>query len=278
MGLDTEDTVVEYRDHEGRAHVKPSTRACVYAPRFASVLSVSEPLTGLAIDRASGTHDGQPLAALHGRTVLDEQVQRDSLYAMHMRARASSVLVQESDSSLVKNDRPNIHAKLVNAFEDYGFIREGLYGKVDIAILEAAIEAAFAWDGDQSLAIYAVDQAGQAVVGKRFAEDMTGIEDRRKPGDLQIVKVADKASAHAGDVVTFTIRFDNVGDRELLNVRVVDNLTPRLQFIEGSIQSSAHGSMHLEDNQAGGKVLTFEFTEPLKGKTGAFITFQCKVL
>lgn len=277
-GLDTEDTVVEYKDHEGTAYVKASTQACIYAPRFAAVRTVSEPLTGVAIDRATGAHEGTPLASLHGKLGIDQQTQRDSLYAIHMRARASGLENRTTEDTFTKNDRHQLHTKLVNAFMDFGFIRDGKFDKVDIAILEQAIEAAFVWDGDLSVAVFAHDQAGQQVTGRRMAEDITGSEDPRGPGDLQIVKVADKSAAQPGEIVTFMIRFDNVGGKDLFDVRVVDNLTPRLQFIEGSIKSSSPGEMVLEDNGAGGKVLTFQFAEPLKAKTGAFVTFQCRVL
>jgi uncharacterized repeat protein (TIGR01451 family) len=123
----------------------------------------------------------------------------------------------------------------------------------------------------------AQDQSGQVIQSRAAVEEYVGVEDRRTPGELKLLKVADKSSAHPGDLVTFTIRFDNVGGRDLLKVRIVDNLSPRLQFVDGSISSNFDGALNVTDNGAGGKLLTFEFDQPLKGKTGGFISFQCKV-
>ena len=46
--------------------------------------------------------------------------------------------------------------------------------------------------------------------------------------------------AHAlpGEVVEFTHRFDNVGDHEIGNVTIVDNLTTRLEYVPNSATSS----------------------------------------
>ncbi len=43
QGLDTEDTIAEFTDHKGKQRTSKSNKVCVYAPRFASVRSVSLP-------------------------------------------------------------------------------------------------------------------------------------------------------------------------------------------------------------------------------------------
>ncbi|MFG0294332.1 MAG: hypothetical protein ACF8PG_00380 [Maioricimonas sp. JB045] len=84
-------------------------------------------------------------------------------------------------------------------------------------------------------------------------------------------------TAKPGDVVTFKIHFENVGGRELYEVRIVDNLTPRLQYIEGSASSELDGRVNIEDNGEGSQILTFELFEPLEGKTSGTVTFECRV-
>jgi len=56
------------------------------------------------------------------------------------------------------------------------------------------------------------------------------------------VKLADKQIAKPGDIVTFTIRYDNIGDREVHDVVIIDNLTPRLEYIEDSAECDAPAS------------------------------------
>ena len=44
--------------------------------------------------------------------------------------------------------------------------------------------------------------------------------------------------ARPGEFVDFTIRFDNIGDQKIGNVTLVDNLTTRLEYVEGTAESS----------------------------------------
>ena len=107
---------------------------------------------------------------------------------------------------------------------------------------------------------------------------MIGREDMRKTkGELRIIKVADKETAKHGEIVTFTIRYDNLGDRELHHIRIIYNLTPRLEYVKDSADSDRKGKLLVEDNAEGSLVLKFELTEPLKGHTGGVVKFQARV-
>ncbi|WP_437204816.1 hypothetical protein [Planctomicrobium sp. SH664] len=276
-GLGLEDTVAEYIDSDGKRRVKPSTEACVYAPRFGAVRSATTPVEDLSIEKALGHQDEWSLAALDAKAVLDEKVQTDEVQDLRIRSRVSGLEGRTVDDKLNQTVAAARHIKTLNAFENIQFFREGLFDRIDIALLEASVDSAVEWSGGRSALIIAHDQSGQIVQGRSMAQDMTGVEDRRTPGDLRIVKVADRKSGHPGDIVTFTIRFDNVGDKELTRVRVVDNLSPRLEYIENSVDSNLDGQIHTDDNGAGGKLLTFEFDQPLKGKTGGFVSFQCRL-
>ena len=110
------------------------------------------------------------------------------------------------------------------------------------------------------------------------AAEVVGKEDqRRTPGRLRIVKLADKKTALPGDVITFTIRYDNLGDRELHHIRIIDNLTPRLEYVDDSATSNRAGKLVVEDNEEGSLVLKFELSQPLPGHTGGVVTFKVKV-
>ena len=75
----------------------------------------------------------------------------------------------------------------------------------------------------------------------------------------------------------FAIRFDNLGGQVIGNVTIIDSLTTRLEFIEGSAQSSLPGDFYVEPNEAGSLVLHFEVTDPLEPGQGGMVTFQCRV-
>ena len=56
-----------------------------------------------------------------------------------------------------------------------------------------------------------------------------------RPPDKPLVlwKWADRTSAQIGDVVTFTLKYSNHGGRPISDIAVVDNLTGRLEYVEG---------------------------------------------
>jgi len=276
-GLGLEDTIAEYRDDTGKTHMKPSTEACVYAPRFASVSSATLPEEDLQVARAVGHQDQNVAGGLATRTVIDEKTQSDEPQGMQMRSRASGLNNRQMDDRLQQSQNVGQQTKTLNAFEDFRFLREGQFDRASNAVIGLGVTAAQEWADGRRPIIVAKAEGGQIVQGRFTAQDYTGVEDRRTPGELQLVKVADRGSAHPGDIVTFTIRFDNVGGRDLSGVRVVDNLSPRLEYISNSISSNMEGKIDVSDNGFGGKLLTFEFDQPLKGKSGGFVSFQCRV-
>jgi uncharacterized repeat protein (TIGR01451 family) len=275
-GLETEDTVAEFTDHRGESHVKPSNKVCIYAPQFASVRSSTMPELGLKIDRAAGTHDGLATAGLAARNTVRVQQQNDQPVGIDVRSRVSGLDLLMSTESMSQVAAAVNHVKLINLFEDRSFFRRGQLDQTQELYLAYGLQSAVEWTRDQNPVIVAVDAGGQEVTANFKVEEYIGIEDKC-PGDLRILKLADKHIAHPGDIVTFTIHFDNVGERELTNVRIIDNLTPRLEYIEDSADSDREGRLDVTDNAEGSLVLTFELAEPLPGKSGGTVTFQTRV-
>jgi hypothetical protein len=116
-------------------------------------------------------------------------------------------------------------------------------------------------------------------------EEYVGLEDWRKTkGDLRIVKLADKkfldpaATEPTDREVIFTFRYDNLGDFELKDLRIVDNLTGRLEFIVGSVEATGlNVSVETADNGEGGTVLTFNLAGELTGHTGGTVSFKARL-
>lgn len=276
-GLETEDTVAEFTDHTGEPHVRPSTRVCIYAPQFASVRSSTAPEVGQQIDRALGAHDGRTMAGLKARRSVNVELQNDQPIGLDVRSRASGLDRDLSTDALNQIAKVVNHVKLTNLFEDRTFFRRGELNQTEEAYLAYGLQAAFQWTRDLNPLIVASDVAGQEVIAQFKVEEYVGLEDKRTPGDLKIIKLADKHVAQPGDIVTFTIHYDNVGQRELTDVRIIDNLTPRLQFVEDSADSDRDGRLLVEDNGEGSLILTFELEEALPGESGGTVTFQAVV-
>jgi uncharacterized repeat protein (TIGR01451 family) len=85
--------------------------------------------------------------------------------------------------------------------------------------------------------------------------------------------------AAQGDVLRFTIRVENTGDIPLQDVQVVDNLTPRLEYVTGSVvfDDEHPGTLEESLNGEGSSILTFRLNEPLAGHSVGTITFQVRV-
>jgi hypothetical protein len=89
-------------------------------------------------------------------------------------------------------------------------------------------------------------------------------------------KTADKQVALPGDVVTFTLRFANMTGKALRDVAIVDNLSPRLEYVEGSSRSSKETVFTVQENEAGSLILRWEAGTLAAGES-AVVRFQAKV-
>lgn len=278
LGLDTEDTIVEYETHKGKHEVKKSNRVAVYAPRFAAIRSASSPLAGTSIDSLATTEDTIHGVGLEARTVITQHKQREQLEGVRMRSRASGVETERQQGAVDQSAYISGHTKLSNLFQDTGTESSGQFRQSDEARIAYQVQAAAIWSRTQ-FPVIAI-RARSAHESKRAVkpEEYIGVEDKRKTeGNLRLVKLADKKNAEPGDVITFTIKYENIGDFDVEGIKVIDNLTPRLEYIQDSATSDRKGRLVVEDNQEGSLILTFEVDETVKGHQGGTVTFQARV-
>ncbi len=101
------------------------------------------------------------------------------------------------------------------------------------------VQNAIAWTRDEFPVISASTVNASEVTAKFKVQQTVGVKDERETaGNIQIVKLADRDVAQSGEVVTFTIRFQNTGDFDVYDVRIVDNLTPRLEYVPAPQRST----------------------------------------
>lgn len=277
-GLETEDTISEYVDHTGKPHVKASNQVAIYAPRFASVRAVTTPSGETAIDRLAGMHESTRDSGVSNRIGPQRYTDSQRLSGVRVRSRASGVNTREGQLGTKNVASLTAHEQLLNTYEELSYFLRGEMLQSNEARLAAGIEAATTWTRDENPVVIATLDSLHEVTAKFRLAEMVGVEDPRKdPGRLEIVKVANRSTAKPGDIVTFAIRYENKGEREVTDVRIVDNLTPRLEYIEDSATSDRDGDIIVQDNDEGSLVLTFKLDAPLKEKTKGVITFQCRV-
>eukprot|EP00913_Durusdinium_trenchii_P023304 g21882.t1 len=275
LGLDTEDTVAEYSDHKGKHQVKKSNRVAVYAPRFGAVRTVSNPITGVAVNRASGAQLTTHGAGLLARSATITHVKKDQADGILMRSRASGLAGKTARVAVKQSMTLAAHDKMQNLFENLAFIKTGRLGTADEAHIAAGIQAATTWSRDRFPIILGGLDAVKGVESTQSFKNIVGVDDSHKQdGRLRIVKLADRKSAVPGEIITFTIRYDNLGDRPVKNVRIVDNLTPRLEYLEGTATDNADVKFTKQDNGEGSQLLKFELRNPLDGGKGGVVTLM----
>jgi uncharacterized repeat protein (TIGR01451 family) len=279
LGLDTEDTVAEYVEHTGKNRVKAATRVCVYAPRFAAVRTVSLPHEGQTISEVGGLRGAVGGTGLHSKLGITTQTKRDGVGNVRVRSRAGGLESEMVPDSVDTLAAPGFHEMLLNTFQDLAFVRSGTFEQSDAARLQLGLQSALNWSREQNPIIVAKIDMPIEGLQTVTSSCLTVIDDRPsdQPGKLRVVKLADKKSAEPGDVITFTIRYDNEGPREVHHVRIVDNLTPRLEYVADSATSDRPGKVLTEDNGEGSLVLVWELDETLPAKSGGVVTFQCRV-
>jgi uncharacterized repeat protein (TIGR01451 family) len=274
-GLDTEDTIAHYDTLQGETHVEASNRVCIYAPRFAAVRTVSgiiahEQSTMLLAARDRDTPYLHQEDALVTTAIQQQQ--------LHGKFGLKPVNIYEGADVGLPLQMTHIPAGMTVGFlphEDFKLIRTGIADLAEKPRLSNAIQNAIAWSHDAAVQVsidgkIPVEASNNVALEQVYRYDFG--ESR-----LRIIKTASKQNAKPGEIVDFTLRFDNIGDQTVGNVTIMDNLTTRLEYVDGSVQSSVAADFFTEENNAQSLVLRFEVVEPVKVGQGGVIRFQARV-
>ena len=275
-GLDLEDTVAHYDTIDGRREVEASNRVCMYAPRFAAVRQVRGISQHEQHDFIGRVH--QPLGPmLHEETQLASQLNRQvqpigqigSKQASTFRERNAGVPLDAAQGVIGLDGTQRL-------LMPFRVLETGVYEQSEKARLANAIDAAVSWSHDLGVEVLmsekrlAID-SHDAKLGQTYVIDHEG-----NPG-IRVIKVASAKEAQPGDIVEFTIRFDNVGNELIGNVTILDNLTTRLEYVEDSQTCTLEAGFFVERNEGESLALRWEIIDPLEPNTGGVITFKCRV-
>jgi len=276
-GLDLEDTVAHFDTLNGERHVQPSNSVCIYAPRFAAVRKTY----GVALNRSSMRPAGTGEKVLLAR-------QEDSFAATTtlQHAQPTGRVGSKSASSFIDTDRSETADSYVTAFgfhnsfeayEDFQIIRFGTVDQGEKARLAIATQKAEFWSDEQTVQAFVKDQLAASATGRSKPQETSVAEEQPGKPKLRVIKVASKGAANPGDIVEFTIRFDNISSEKLGNLTLVDNLTPRLEYIPDSQECSLKADFLTTENEGESLLLRWEINDPLEKGQGGIIRFKCIV-
>jgi len=276
VGLEQEDTVAHYDTVDGRTLVTPSNRVCVYSPRFAAVRRTIDLQEYARYDAALGYEQAQNPVKIDEREGTTTTLAKQDPTIHRGENPPSLMLERQKPGELGRQVRLAAEIGTLSAHADLQVVRTGTLISDERVKLARSALAAVTWAGDQAVQVIIDSQDAVAVQDSKEVGQVYHLDQPNKPV-LRLLKLASTGAAKPGDVVEFTFRLDNIGNREMGNVTVADNLTTRLEYIPGSATSSVEADFIATPNEGGSEILRWEIIEPLAAGEGVIITFKCRV-
>lgn len=276
--LDSEDTVAHFDTLDGRILVEPSNRVHIYSPRFGAVRQVigaSSQSRGILLANTR-TDVGTALQESAAGIDVRSQEQKTSLTRGKFSADASTAHQPQSSYSNEEGAMENISQTRLGDLAGLLALTE-IGGAERQALFEGGIAAA-AWGEVQSVRVEMERTAAEGTLSVQMAESVFTVENGpSKTAKLALYKIASKKAAAPGELVEFTLRYENIGGQTIGNVTILDNLSTRLEYVPNSAKSSRKANFSADPNQTGSSLLRLEIIDPLEPKAFGVFSFLCKV-
>jgi uncharacterized repeat protein (TIGR01451 family) len=290
QGIDPSDTVAEFKDSRGRRKLVASNEVCICVPRF---VAVRQALPLAVHDGVSGPF------LVDGR---DQYVQVDKLEGARRTRQIENTPTMRSRQRLNQNivilpqirlteiqELQAVHVNL-GQLEAVGTDRVRLLTEEQKLRLRRQMELALQYSQHKSTkgiatpiglaAVGRIDGLGR-VEASFEAREVSCLCETSKPmipeHPLFICKWASAEAAQVGDVLTFHIRYSNLGGQPIKDIALSDNLTGRLEYIPGTAKSDREAVFVSQDNDAGSLLLRWEIRDPLPPGQRGVVTFQARV-
>jgi uncharacterized repeat protein (TIGR01451 family) len=275
-GLDSEDTIVHYDTLAGRTAVCPSNRVCIYAPRFAAVRQVILPYSEAQLVRAGGVD--MPIGPVGQDRIqpVTTAIQPISPVGEIGQRAPVTFIDRMPPVGLIANTVIRATVDRLKPYENFELVKTGRLEENEKPFLAIAVESAVVWTLDQGVQVEIDHKKAVVLEGDRKVQATYKVDEPNYPC-VRICKLASAASARPGDIIEFTLRFDNAGNQPVGNVTIVDNLTTRLELVPDSGQCSRKAKFMTEPNKDGSLVLRWEIDEPLNPGQGGIARFKCVV-
>ena len=278
LNLQPENTVAHFDTVDGRTLVEPSNRVHLYAPRFGSVRKVEGVLGSGQITALSEANNRLALNIDKGKEQLGWTVQETGAGYARSQAQLGGIGSRKASTGAVATLGPGSYGGIDAVMLYSNWMTQTSVGGTELAYLAEGSASARAWQGTEGVKVRIGSQTPMSESSEEGAESFFQVKlDGTQTSKLRLIKVASKKSAQPGDIIDFTLRFDNAGTLPIGNVTILDNLTARLDFVEGSAKSSLPTGFIVEPNDAGSFTLRWEITDPLLPLQFGVVQFQCLV-
>ncbi len=276
-GMQMEDTVAHFDTLAGDVVVVPSTRACVYAPRFAAVRQVFRAFENQMNDVA--IHERDVLAPSDHDLLLEPGAVKQPEGTVRAIGTAIGNVMEERQRGLLVDDvrPPSETSNSLLPFENLQIIELGTLDVKDTPLLLEGVAAAQVWSAVEMAQVLIDHDVAVEQDSVRAAQVELVYEMPKGKPRLRLIKLASEQDAISGDTVHFTLRFDNTGVQPIGNVTIIDKLTTRLIYVPESQKCTRAATFSASDAARDALVLKWEITEPLEPGEGGVIRFACRV-
>jgi uncharacterized repeat protein (TIGR01451 family) len=290
QGLRPEDTIAEYTDSSGRRSIAYSNRVCLCVPRF-GVLRHETPLSEYGtLVGPNETQAAKRYQQLQDRTPPGQAQQKERLLAVQSRKKPSGMENQEGliRLTLVKVlDAEHVYQGPVdllgtNALVKLTEVERALVARQMELALELSVQKHLAGTHNVTglLVVGRIENGPELVTATVETRDLTSLCQERPHAldrPLVLIKWCDRHTAKVGDVVTFFLRYSNLGGKPMTDIAVNDSLTTRLEYIPGSAQSSRAAVFTTQENDAGSVILRWEVVGKLLPGESGTVRFQARI-
>ena len=275
--LESEDAVAHFDTIDGRILTEPTNRVFLYSPRFGAVRQIVGPIEG-------DHREGIEIANTNEGAIQSDKIEGVDVRSNEVRPLGANSSVQPHGAETTVGI--TMSTGLQGVMEGDAQIRLGamltsetvddLSAEDASLMLDGAI-AAQGWSGEQGVAVSTdlVNVFSNAYV--EGAATIYQIKDDTKTSKLRVIKIANKDAAKPGEFVEFTLRFENIGDQPIGNVTILDDLSSRLRYVDGTAQSSVEADFFADLNEKGSLILRWEVAKPVYPKEFGVMRFICKV-
>ena len=276
-GLQTQDTIGHFDTLDGRRIVTPSNRVAIYAPRFGAVRRVDGVFKANLNLPAIAFEEKTPIAQARAADDPTTTKQHLALQRHAANKRASAFLDQTR--GVVAADVTHLFGarNSFKPYEDLSLIRLGKIDRGELARVRLGLQSASVWEDDLGLQVTVNKSQPIIVRDVKTTQELLSIKSDDGTAILRVTKIASKIAARAGEIVQFTIRYDNLSAKKIGNVTIIDNLTRRLEYVPDSAESSLKADFINKRNDADSLMLRWEIIDPVEPHSGGVIRFKCRV-
>ena len=276
-GLDSEDTVGHFDTLDGERRIQASNRVCIYAPRFGSVRKTYGISSNANVQQLAGVDSQVAMVEIEEVDITSTTLQNLQPRGQVGSKTPSTYRERTRGMELENRVASSAFKNRFSLFEDLSIIRHGIFDQDEKARLAEGLSAAESWGKIEApqavIDNLTVDSIGTGVPA---AETVLVEKPEGKP-ELRIVKVASAKDALPGDIIEFTLRFDNVGNEKVGNVTLLDHLSPRLEVIDGSAECNVEAEFFVTEQNQGTQIFRAEIVAPVLPGQGGIVRFKCRV-